>query len=152
VSTTDAEARQQLLDALGDAADAIGLAIAYLGEAYEHLDDHTAERLEEELFRPLQAAYGRARRTHSEFAARHRLPTRQFEPQSVRVASHGAKGHVEAAVAAVREAEAALVALQDSMMPVEYGDPELRAGLAEVRALLSDVPARARDLVRVLGR
>ncbi|MCW3064959.1 MAG: hypothetical protein JWN32_2131, partial [Solirubrobacterales bacterium] len=105
MSYTEADARQQLLNALGDAADELGLALAYLGEAYEHLDDHTAERLEEQLFRPLQAAYGRARRTHSAFAARYGLPARRFEPQSVRVASHGAKGQVEAAIAAVREAE-----------------------------------------------
>jgi hypothetical protein len=38
------------------------------------------------------------------------------------------------------------------MMPVEVGDPELRAGLAEVRELLGDVRARAREFVRTLGR
>jgi hypothetical protein len=150
--TTDAEARQQILDAIGDAADEIGLALAYLGEAYEHLDDQTAERLEEQLFRPVQGAYGRARRTHTEFAERRRLPPRTFAAQAVRVASHGAKGHVDAAVAAVRQADAGLAALQDSMLPVEYGDPELRAGVSEVRELLGSVPGRARDLVRVLGR
>jgi hypothetical protein len=38
------------------------------------------------------------------------------------------------------------------MMPVEVGDPELRAGLSEVRELLSDVRARAREFTRTLGR
>jgi hypothetical protein len=38
------------------------------------------------------------------------------------------------------------------MMPVEVGDPELRAGLAEVRELLGAVPGRAREFVRTLGR
>jgi hypothetical protein len=38
------------------------------------------------------------------------------------------------------------------MMPVEVGDPELRAGLAEVRELLGEVPTRAREFVRTLGR
>jgi hypothetical protein len=38
------------------------------------------------------------------------------------------------------------------MLPVEVGDPELRAGLAEVRGLVGDVRSRARALVRTLGR
>ena len=38
------------------------------------------------------------------------------------------------------------------MLPVEVGDPELRAGLEEVRELLSALPGRARQLVRTLGR
>jgi hypothetical protein len=37
-------------------------------------------------------------------------------------------------------------------MPVEVGDPELRAGLAEVRELLGDVRSRAREFTRTLGR
>jgi hypothetical protein len=35
---------------------------------------------------------------------------------------------------------------------VEVGDPELRAGLAEVRELLGAVSARAREFTRTLGR
>ena len=44
--------------------------------------------------------------------------------------------------------------LQDSMLPVEYGDPELRAGLAEVRELVGEVHARRALLFksRTLGR
>ena len=38
------------------------------------------------------------------------------------------------------------------MRPVEVGDAELRAGLAEVRELLGDLRARARELTRTLGR
>ena len=37
-------------------------------------------------------------------------------------------------------------------MPVEVGDAELRSALTEVRALLGDVPRRARELERTLGR
>ena len=37
-------------------------------------------------------------------------------------------------------------------MPVEVGDAELRAGLAEVRVLLGQLPGRARQFVRELGR
>ena len=147
-----AEARQQLLDDMAAAIDAIGVALACLGEAYEQLDEHSADRLEEELFRPVQAAYGRAKRTHAEFAERHGLPGRTFAPGVPRGASGRVKGLLDAAVAAVGEADAALVALQDSMMPVEVGDAPLRAGLAEVRTLLGEVPGRARQFVRVLGR
>ena len=68
------EARQELLDTVGDATDELGAALASLGAAYEQLDDHSADRLEEQLFRPVQAVYGRARRTHAAFAARHGLP------------------------------------------------------------------------------
>ena len=45
-----------------------------------------------------------------------------------------------------------LADLQDSMRPVEVGDAELRAGLAEVRALLAPLPDRAREILRTLGR
>ena len=38
------------------------------------------------------------------------------------------------------------------MLPVEVGDPELRAGLAEVRELVGDLGARAREFMRTFGR
>ena len=79
---TTLEARQQMLDTLAEATDEIGLALASLGAAYEQLDVSSADELEEELFRPVQLAYGRARRTHTEFAGRHGLPSREFEPSS----------------------------------------------------------------------
>jgi hypothetical protein len=62
------EARQQLLDTLAEATDALGYALACLAEAYDKLDEHNGERLEEELFHPVQVAYGRAKATHSGFA------------------------------------------------------------------------------------
>ena len=147
-----AEARQQLLDDVAAATDTIGIALACLGEAYEQLDEHSADRLEEELFRPVQLAYGRARRTHAEFAKRYGMPGRAFAPGATRGASGGVRGLLDAAVAAVGEADAALAALQDSMMPVEVGDAELRAGLADVRALVAEIRTRARDVLRTLGR
>jgi hypothetical protein len=146
------EARQDLLDGIADAIDEIGVALAALGGAYELLDEHTADRLEEELFRPVQVAYGRARRTHTGFAERYGLPTRTFEPSIPGVASQGVKSFLETAVDAVAEADMALAELQDSMRPVEVGDAELRAGLAEVRELVSVLRGRARELVRTLGR
>jgi hypothetical protein len=62
------------------------------------------------------------------------------------------RSFIEDAVEVVAEADAALAELQDSMMPVEVGDPELRAGLAEVRELAGALPGRARGLLRTLGR
>jgi len=149
---TTAEARQQLLDDLAYAINEIGVALAALGGAYELLDERTADRLEEELFRPVQVGYGRAKRTHAGFAERHGLPGRAFEPSTTGRASQGARSFLDAAVEAVAEADHLLAEIQDSMMPVEVGDAELRAGLAEVRELVAPLSSRARELVRVLGR
>jgi hypothetical protein len=146
------EARQELLDTLGDAIDDIAVALAALGGAYEQLGTAPADRLEEELFRPVQAAYGRAKKTHAGFAQRQGLPGRTFSPAPPGLPSTGVRGFVDSAVASAAEADAELAELQDSMMPVEVGDPELRAGLAEVRELLGGVGGPAREFVRTLGR
>jgi hypothetical protein len=141
-----------MLDTLAEAIDEIAAALAALGGAYEQLGTVPADRLEEELFRPVQTAYGRAKRTHAGFAQRHGLPERTFAPANQGLPSTGIRGFIESAVDSVAEADAVLADLQDSMMPVEVGDPELRAGLAEVRELLGNVRARAREFVRTLGR
>ena len=146
------EARQELLDTLAEAIDDIAVALSALGGAYEQLATRPADRLEEELFRPVQAAYGRAKRTHAGFAQRHGLPARTFTPANQGLPSTGIRGFVDSAVDSVAEADDVLAELQDSMMPVEVGDPELRAGLAEVRELLGEVRGRAREFVRTLGR
>jgi hypothetical protein len=146
------EARQELLDTLGDAIDDIAAALAAFGEAYEQLGTVPADRLEEELFRPVQSAYGRAKRTHAGFAERQGLPGRTFNPAPQGLPSTGIRGFIDSGVESVAEADAELAELQDSMLPVEVGDPELRAGLAEVRELLTDVRVRAREFVRTLGR
>ena len=146
------EARQEMLDTLGDAIDEIAVALAALAGAYELLTTVPADRLEEELFGPVQAAYGRAKRTHSGFAQRQGLPQRVFSPAPPGLPSTGVRGFIDNAVASVAEADAELAELQDSMMPVEVGDAELRAGLAEVRELLGDVSHRAREFTRTLGR
>ena len=67
MSYTTAEGREQVLGDLAVAIEQIAESLAALGEAYEQLDEQTADVLEEELFRPVQSAYGRARRTYSEF-------------------------------------------------------------------------------------
>jgi hypothetical protein len=146
------QARAQLLDDVAEATDRLALAVAALGEAYEELDEQTADRLEEELFRPVQAAYGRLRRTHAEFAERHGLATRTFERSSGGVHSGDPRVYVDRAVEAIERADQGLAQLQDSMMPVEVGDRELREGLSEVRETLADLPARARTLMRAQGR
>jgi hypothetical protein len=147
-----AEARQDILDALADATERIGLALAALSAAYEQLDEQTADRLEEELFGPVQHAYGRAKRTHEQFASRHHLPTYDFQTPEAGLPSTGSKGFIDAATDAATQADAVLSELQDSMLPVEVGDQELRAGLTEVRELLDGVRRRARELERTLGR
>jgi hypothetical protein len=152
VAYTTAQARQELLDAVAEAADEIGVAVVSLGEAYELLDERTADRLEQELFRPVQMAYGRAKRIHAEFAHRHGLPGRTFEAASPGAPSRGVKGFLDDAVDAVGRADSTLATLQDSMLPVEVGDAGLRAGLEEVRNLVGDLRGRSRELVRTLGR
>jgi hypothetical protein len=149
---TTVEARRQLLDTLAVATDQIGQALAALGAAYEQLDEHSADELEEKLFRPVQLAFGRARRTHAGFAARHGLATREFETPSPGLASIGAKQFIENAVAAVSRADGALATLQDSLLPIEVGDQELRASLAELRELVGGLSTRARELLRTIGR
>jgi hypothetical protein len=148
-----AEGRQQLLDGLADAIDEIGFALAELGAAYEQLDVTTADKLEEELFGPVQRAYGRAKRTHAAFAERAGLEAAAFDgQQSAGLPSTGAKGFIDNAVEGLSSAGGKLATLQDSPMLLEVGDIELRKGLAEIRELIGDLPHVARELVRRLGR
>ena len=146
------EARQDLLDDVAEAIERLAAALAELGVAYEQLDEHSADRLEEALFRPVQTAYGRARRTHSGFAERHGLPGREFAPATALTLAHATRELVERALDAVEAADEILADLQDSMRPVDVGDAELRAGLADVRARLGPLPEAARAFIRTLGR
>jgi hypothetical protein len=152
MSYSNDEGHRELLEATAEAADAIGVALAALGEAYELVDDDTADRLEAELFAPVQAAYGRMKRGHAEFAARCGLPPAAFATAEPGAPSAGAHGYVEQALAAAQHADDILSELQDSLLPVEVGDPELRAALADVRTRLGEVPGRAHELLRTLGR
>jgi hypothetical protein len=149
---TTSEARQELLDTTAQAVDELGLASACLAEAYERLDEQSADRLEDECFRPVQMAYGRLKRTHSEFAGRHGLIAAKFEPPPTGLPSQRAADFVSRAVEAAGAADRTLAELQDSMLPVEAGDDELRAGLKATREPLGGLPASARDFLRGLGR
>src|ERR1700720_3350874 len=109
---TMADARQRLLDTVAAAIEELGLALAALGEAFEQLDEQSAERLEQQLFRPVQIAYGRAQRTHAAFAARHQLPARTFGPAPAGAPSTGVRGFLDIAVQAVASADNTLSELQ----------------------------------------
>ena len=152
VTYKTADARQQLLDTVADATDQMAGAIASLSEAYEQLDENSAERVEEELFRPVQLAYGRAKRTYAGFAERYELTTREFSPAAEAAPARGVKGYLDSAVQEIGAADHTLATLQDSMLPVEVGDAELRAGLEQVRALLGNLASRAHEFVRTFGR
>ena len=147
-----AEARGDLLEQLGEAIDRLGSALVAVGAAYELLDEQSADRLEAQLFRPVQLAYGRAQRTHTAFAGRHGLATRAFVQPPPGPPSRGVPALLDDAVEAVDDADAILADLQDSLLPVEVGDPELRAGLAEIREAVGEVRQRARTFMRSFGR
>ena len=149
---TAESARKQLLDELADAVHQLGIALGSLGEAYEEVDERTADTLEEQLFRPVQAAYGRARRTYSEFAQRYELPGREFGGASPGLHSGDPRVHLQRAVDAIERADQMVAEMQDSMLPVEVGDRELREGLTETRELISAAPGHGRQLLRTIGR
>ena len=149
---TSAEGRQELLDGFAEAIESIGHALAALGAAYEQLDERNADRLEEELFGPVQRAYGRAKSAYAQFAGRHGMASRSFATPSPGVPSTGAKGFIDSAVSDVAKADSVLSELQDSSLPTEVGDVELRAALTDVRSQLGGVRKRARELERTLGR
>jgi len=152
VTVTTLEARTQIIDELGGATLQIAYSVACLGSAYELLDEATADRLEAELFRPVQRALGRAKRTTSEFAARYGLTAPQIESPSPGVPSQGVKAFVDHAVTAAAEASRRIAELQDSMLPIEAGDEQLRASLAEVRELVDQLATPARAFLNTLGR
>jgi hypothetical protein len=152
MSYTTADARQLLLDTLGDAVDQLSLGVSCLSEAYEKLDDQSADRLEETLFSPVQLAYGRARRTHTEFSDRHNAERRQFVPATVAAAARTALQLVDQAIEAVEEADRDLAVLQDSMLPIEAGDAELRSGLVAAREPIGAIGKAAHEFKRTLGR
>lgn len=147
-----AEGRQRLLDGLADAIDDLGYALAELGAAYEQLDVMTADKLEEQLFGPLQRGYGRAKRTHAAFAQRAGLEAQSFEPHEAGLPSTGPKGFVANASAAIGKADLTLGDLQGSPELLEVGDAELRQGLAEIRTAIGGLPDTAHAITRRLGR
>src|SRR3712207_376436 len=90
-----AAARQETLDSIATAIDEVAFALAAFGAAYDQLDEGTGDKLEEELFRPAQMAFGRAQRLHAGFAARHGLPGATFEQPSPGPPSTRPRGFIE---------------------------------------------------------
>jgi hypothetical protein len=152
LSFTTAEARDRIIGDLEAAEEELASGVAALGEAFELLATGSADRLEDELFRPVQKAYARTKRTRTGFAQRVARQTDEPEPKPLGPPSQGAKGFVQQAAGAVMQADLILSELQDSMMPVEGGDAELRASLSEIRELLSPVRVSAGAFLRTLGR
>ena len=140
---------RQLLDDLAAAIDQLAFALACVGEAYDELDERAADVLEEEIFKPLQAAYGRAKRTHSEFARRYGLPQR-----SVRGAFSGhplrrparLPGPRRRGDRAGRPRDRGAAGLDDARRGGGYGAASRAVGgpLADRRAAVSGAPAGAR--------
>lgn len=151
MSYTAQSGRTQILEDVAAAAEELGKALAALGEAYEHLDENSAEQMEARLFRPLQGAFGQLKRTHEEFAARYGLDGRDFPPAPVPLPGDPRR-LFEQAAESVQAADDTLSALQDSLLPVEVGDEQLRAGLSRVRVLIAPLPQVSTQLVSRLGR
>lgn len=151
MSYTTASGRQQIIDDTGVAVSTLDVALAEAGEAYEHLDERTADLMESAVFRPLQSAYSTLRRTRAEFAARYDLELTATGTAPVRT-PHDARTSLEGVADAVESADEVLSDLQDSLLPVEVGDRELRSGLAETRNLLDPIAGACDTLIRSLGR
>jgi hypothetical protein len=151
VSYTTESGRRQILDDAVVGANYLGDALAALGEAYELLDDHAADQMEATVFKPTQAAYGQLKRALTEFAIRYGLPQPTFPPSRL-PAPTDPHTTLERVADQVQSADDTLADLQDTLLPVEVGDPELRAGLSGTRTQLTRVPAAAEDLIRILGR
>ncbi len=149
---TTIEGREQLMALLGEAVEQLSGSLAALADAYEELDDQAADRMEEALFGPVQRAYGRAKRTYTEFASRHGMPPREFEEAGSPIGARGAKELIEAASTAAGEADHTLSQLQDEPALLEVGDQELRSGVASVREAVAEIPQQTRELLRTLGR
>jgi hypothetical protein len=153
MSYTTTEARESLMEDMARVLEQLAFGLACLGEAYELVDEQAADRLEEQLFRPVRSAYARARRALSGFAARHDLqagPANQSDSSGLHSADP--RVYLERAIEASSRADAMIAELQDSMLPVEVGDQELRQDLADVRGLLDRVPTHGQALLRTLGR
>jgi hypothetical protein len=152
MAITTEEGRGEILAELSDAIERLALGAQRFGDAYEVMSAGAGERLEGALYMPAQKAYGRCMRTYRHFADMYGFTPQSFAPAAPGAPSHGAKGLIDQGVIATAEADAILADLQDSGRPVEFGDADLRAGLADVRALIGPIPAAAREFVRTLGR
>ncbi len=137
---------------LGEAVEYLGEGIGSLGDAYEALDDQTADTLEEKLFGPMQRGYGRAKKAYTDFSGRHGLEGRTFDAPASPVISGKAADLIAAIAGSAEAADYALTELQDDRAFLAVGDQELRAGVVSVREAIASVPREARQMLRTLGR
>ena len=152
MAVSTAQARGQILEEIAGATVQLSFTVGCLGAAYELLDEMTADRLETELFRPAQRAFTQAKRASSGFAGRYGLTPISREAPSAGLPSQGVRVFIERAITASTEAGRRIAELQDSMLPIEAGDPELRTALAETRELIDGLPGSARSFLNTLGR
>src|SRR3954452_3259938 len=120
MAITTLEARRQILDDLAAALDQLGLAVACSAEAFEQLAVDSADRLEADLYRPVQRAYGRGQRTHAQFAQRIGLGGDPFPPPSPAPAEQGVKDLVQKMPAPLADADRRIAELQDTLLPIEF--------------------------------
>ena len=151
MSYTNESGRRQIIDDSVAAANYLGEAMAALGEAYDLLDDPTADRMEATVFKPVQASVGQLKRTLAEFATRYKLPAPVFETAGL-PAPTNPHTTLDRVIELVQAADDTVADLQDSLLPVEVGDTDLRAGLSRARTLIGPVPDAADGLIRMLGR
>ena len=151
MSYTNESGRRQIVEDAIVAADDLADALAALGEVYDLLEEHFADQMEESLFKPTQAAVGQLKRTLTEFTGRYGLPAPDL-PAAAVPAPSDPHATLERVADLVQAADDTLAELQDTLLPVEVGDAELRAGLSRTRTLIGRVPASAEGLIRMLGR
>lgn len=151
MSYTNAEGRTQILDDTAAAITQLGIALSELAEAYEHMDERSADHMEQVLHRPLQSAYGQLKRTNAEFARRYGLFAPSAE-DSTRPLPEDPRVALEHAADAIQAADDMLAELQDTLLPVEVGDQELRAGLSGTRTVIASLPAACDELISRFGR
>ena len=123
-----------------------------LGDAYEWLDEQTADRMEDEIFRPAQAAYGRAQRTHAAFSERHELTRSHFDEAGHTGHPGDARGAIERAAASLTEADAILATFRIRCCRSTSAIRSCAPGSRAVRELIAPLPHQARQLLRMLGR
>ena len=155
MAVSAAEARGRIISDLAGAIAQLGFGTACLGEAYEQLDDATADRLEAELFRPIQKAYGRAKRTQSSFAGRFGLEATALAAASPGSAIAGGEGlRHPGGHRRRRRPTAGSPSCRTRCCRSRPATPSCAPGLAEVRELLDGVPAAGERVpahVRALG-
>ena len=128
---TTAEGREQVLSDLAVAIEQIADALARdWARPMNSSTSSTPTRSRSSCSARSSSAYGRAKRTYAEFASRSQLRARTFAAHSPGLQSQSVQELIERAADAAYDADQSIAELQDSMLPVEVGDPELRAGLS----------------------